>query len=443
MKITPRTMADLWKLGALPGARRIFLHREYERQENHLKKLAAFYRKYLLARTRFATVVGSLGKTTTRRAIAAALDCPNRNFSNLSYGSNLAVNLLRIRRHDRYAVIEAAISSPGQMEDRAKLIRPDLAVVTSIKSEHSRSFATLLDTREEKVKMVRALTERGIAILNGDDDNVRWMATQTRARVVTFGMNADNDIRATKIDFNGDGSSDLEIQVAGARYKFRNPLAGQHMVYPVLAAVAVAHVEKIEMTGVFPRLAKINPVIGRMEWMTLSNGIRILDDSFKSTRESIDAAFETLSKIPATRRIVVMGRIEETIGKERDSYRELGTRLAQFADLILCIGGGEVTSLRAAAVKSGMSPSSIKHPGSRIDGAREWLQSILRPGDVVLIKGASHQKLRRIALELLGKTVTCHAKRCDVIVCACDNCPLLNAPESFFQNSIVSRYIEL
>jgi UDP-N-acetylmuramoyl-tripeptide--D-alanyl-D-alanine ligase len=442
MKITPRTMVDLWRLGALPGARRLFLRKEYDKQEKRLRKLATFYRKHFLSRTRIVAVIGSLGKSTARQVVAAALDCPDRNFSYYNARSSVPGNLLRVRRGDRHGVIEVSIGLPGIMEARAKMIRPDIVVVTSVKSEHNGTFPTLLDTRQEKVKMVRVLSKDGIAILNGDDENVRWMASQTQARVVTFGMNADNEVRATKLELNQNGTTRMEIQAAGKTFHFDNPLVGEHMIYPILAAVAVAHVEKIDIAGIFPRLAKIRPPVSRMEWFTLPNGIRVLDDSFKSSQESVDAAVETFSKMPG-RKIVVMGRIDEPQGKPRDHYRELGARLAQFADHILCIGDGESTSLRAGAVNAGMDISAIKFLGPRIKGGVEWLQTILQPGDLILIKGSINQKLRRILLQLMGKPVACRIKYCGVKVRTCDDCPLLNAPESFYQNYFVSRYIKL
>src|SRR5690606_20899084 len=150
-------------------------------------------------RTRVVAVVGSLGKTTTRRAVHAALDCPDRGFSHSNYGASLAANLLRVRPGDRYAVLEAGIMGPGAMEGISRMVRPDIVVVTSSASDHHRSFPTLFDTRAEKVRIVSALPPGGIAFLNGDDPHVRWMATQTVAQVVTFGLGPDNDVRALNV----------------------------------------------------------------------------------------------------------------------------------------------------------------------------------------------------------------------------------------------------
>ena len=159
-------------------------------------------------------MVGSLGKTTTQRALQTVLDCPNRNFSYSNYGSSLAGNLLRIRPRDTHAVLEAGVDGPGRMASYARMIRPNLVVVTSIKSEHNRSFPTLFDTRQEKVKMVLSLPAEGVVILNGDDPHVRWMATQTQARVMMFGLNPNSDIRASDV-IAGDEGTDFDAHVQG------------------------------------------------------------------------------------------------------------------------------------------------------------------------------------------------------------------------------------
>src|SRR5262245_50834157 len=107
---------DLFRLlREIPGGHRIFLRREYDKLWPIMRKMAWAYRRIILKRTRIIAVVGSLGKTTTRRVLQGAFDCPNRNFSYSNYGSCLAENLLRIRPRDRYAVIEAGVAGPGRM----------------------------------------------------------------------------------------------------------------------------------------------------------------------------------------------------------------------------------------------------------------------------------------------------------------------------------------
>lgn len=442
MKITPGSLADLFRLFRLSHGFRIFLRREYDRQGGKLQKLARGHRRFFLRRTRIVVVIGSLGKTTARRALSAALNCPDRNFSYSNYGSSLSENLLRIRPGDAHGVLEVGIAGPGPMAGYAKLIEPDIVVVTSIKSDHNRSFPTLLDTRAEKVKMVSALPPSSLAILNGDDPHVRWMATQTAAKVITFGFNADNDFRAVNVQTMPDGTTHFEVEAGGKKFLVKSWLQGRHMIYPVLSAVIVAQIEKLEMSGVLARLEHLTPDTGRMEIIQLPGEIRILNDTKKASLESIHAALEAFARMPATRKIVILGKVEEPVGKVRDLNRDLGERLAKIANLIICIGGDDMASIRAAAVRAGMDSKVIHLNGSRIAGVAAFLRERLQPGDLVLVKGASVQKLQRIVLELMGKPIACNAKSCDVKVSSCDVCPLLNASANVFKNRFISRYFK-
>jgi UDP-N-acetylmuramoyl-tripeptide--D-alanyl-D-alanine ligase len=259
--------------------------------------------------------------------------------------------------------------------------------------------------------------------------------------VVYFGLNQENDVRASEIEFLPAGGANFKIAVAGETFPFRSRLLGEHMVYPILAAIAAAYATKIDLSGALARLAELEPEISRMQLLSLPNGAQILDDSFKSAVESIHAAFETFARLSARRKIVVLGNVEEPQGKERDVYRELGRQLAGFADLVICVGKDSMTTLRGEAMRLGMQETAFKLVGSRIDGVAEFLLNIIRPGDLVLLKAAGPQKFRRIALQLSGKKVACRVKYCGVKVSACDFCPLLGAPESAFENKFISRYV--
>lgn len=433
-------LADLVQLlYRVPGAVPIFLRREQEKLGGVLRLLARFHRRMRIADTRVIVVVGSLGKTTTRRALHAALACPERGFSYSNYGSSLAANLLRVRPRDRHAVIEAGISAPGYMAGYARMLQPDIVVVTSIKSDHYRSFPTLDDTRNEKAKIVSALVTSGIAILNGDDPRVRWMATQTRAQVLTFGTNDDNDIQATNLKNSPAGLS-FDVRMRNGHYPVRTRLFGEHMVYPCLAALTVAEVEGIPMDGVLRRLAGLEAADSRMTLVHLPNAITILDDSFKNSIDTIYSAFDAFVRLPARRRIVVMGPAEDPPGRQGDINREIGRRVA-FADLVICVGGRAMSGVRSGAVAAGMDRSAIRLMDHAYAPVASLLMAELRPGDAVLVKGQSTQRLRRIVLRLLGRPAACTVRYCVVKVPSCDACPLLNAAPDLFRNRFIARSV--
>lgn len=437
-----RKFVDLIRLlRSVPGERSAFLRREHDRLGRPLSCLARVYRRFLLRRTRVVAVVGSLGKTTTRRALSAALGCPERNFSYSNYGASLAGNLLRVRRRDRHAVLEAGVAGPGPMAGYAAMLRPDLVVVTSIKSDHNRSFPTLLDTRAEKVNMVRGLSADGVAVLNGDDPHVRWMASQTPARVVTFGLNDDNDVRATDLRPSPSGMTFTAV-LPGGSIEVHTRFTGAHMIYPFLAALAVADLEGEPLDAAAARLAGVVPADSRMELLCLQNGITILDDSLKGTLESVHAALDAFAELPAIRRIVLFGGIEQPPGKQGDLNREIGRRLGAMADAVLCLGSKKsMSSIRAGAVAAGLSLEQVLFFSSGINQVVDWLQRELRPGDALLIKGKGTLGLRRVVLRLQGVPVTCAVAYCGVKVPSCDVCPLLDAPPELFRNRYIARYV--
>jgi UDP-N-acetylmuramoyl-tripeptide--D-alanyl-D-alanine ligase len=359
------------------------------------------------------------------RAVTVALSRNVHRRAVFNAKHSVAKAILRVRRADRHAVIEVGISKPGEMMTYARLVRPNIAVVTSIGSEHNRSLKTLEVTRSEKAAMVRILPRSGLAVLNGDDANVLWMQSQTCARVITFGFAASNDIRASELTIEWPGGMRFSLHAGGETRALRTALTGKHMVYPMLAAVAVALAEGFTLDEIIPRLEALTPTPGRMEAVPLANGAIILRDDFKSALETFDAALDALSEIPAQRRIVVFGEVSEPPGSQGPIYRRLGERAARFASRTIFIGESGVWSPFATGVKrGGAARDGLINAGNSVCKAIEAVREDLGPGDVVLVKGRDNQRLERVSLALTGRTVRCDISFCQAKV-RCEKCPML------------------
>jgi UDP-N-acetylmuramyl pentapeptide synthase len=386
---------------------------------------ATVYRSTLVRRTRLVAVTGSFGKTTTARALTVALGRrPHRRLP-LNSPVWVAEAVLRIRPGDRHAVVEIGISGPGLMAPHARLLRPDVAVVTSIGSEHHRAFGSLEVTRREKAELVRALPPSGLAVLNGDDPNVLWMRGQTRARVRTFGFDPSNDIQAADVSLDWPRGTRFTVQVAGQRRPLRVRLLGRHQIYAVLAAVTVTIAEGFRLDEVIPRLEALPPTPGRLEPVPLQSGAYLLRDDFKGPLETIDAALDVLAEIPAPRRIVVLGEVDEPIGSEGPIYRRLGERFGALVSQAILLGHSRATRRYAiGARRAGLPAEMLLEAGHDIFRAIAALDNRLAPGDVVLVKGRDSQRLARVALALAGRQVRCDLRSCHARI-GCDICPML------------------
>jgi UDP-N-acetylmuramoyl-tripeptide--D-alanyl-D-alanine ligase len=389
-----------------------------------LGALAALYRRTALRRTRVVCVVGSFGKTSAARAVAAALGRPDPTRFGNARGM-VAFTLLRAWPGQRHAVLEVGIGGPGDMTPYPPVLRPDVVVVTGIGTEHNRSFRSPEATRHEKAVMVRALPRGGVAVLNGDDPHVRWMAGETQARVLTYGFGADVDIRASDVTLDWPHGTRLRLHTPTGARDARGRLIGRPMVYAILAAVTVAVAEGLALDVALQRLEALAPTPGRLQPVQLPSGAYLLQDDFKSPLETIEAALEVLGEIPAARRLVVLGEVSEPVGSVRPVYRQLGVRLARLATRAVLVAGDNGRSCIAGAKAGGLPRAAL------VDAGRSWRRAVaaiaddLRAGDVVLIKGRDTQRLERVGLALLGRPVRCELVECDVRLLRCAACPML------------------
>ncbi len=421
-----------YRISELPGllstaqGRRALFMGQLSRFWPLFRFLAGLHRRFRLGNTRIIAVIGSLGKTTTARAVASVVEDHNlEGFRNADYA--VIQNLLKYSAKDRFAVLEVGIEKPGQMRLHARMIRPDIVIVTSIASEHILSFKTLEGIRKEKAEMIRAMAVNGTAILNADDPNVMWMAAQAGSRIVTFGINKNADVKASNIVNNFPHGMSFDACVKGCKYRCLIPFLGRHMIYPALAALALASSENLDISAACSALSKVSPVESRMQPVLLDSGAWVIRDDFKSTRESIWAALDTLEQCQAKRKILVLGAASEITNDLRYSFhRELGERIAGIADSAFIINRKEMFhSICQGAKKSGMDEKRFHRIEGNLLSVIPLLPRDLGQGDLILVKGRTNQRLARITLALAGKKIGCLVASCPNRNLFCDTCPWL------------------
>jgi UDP-N-acetylmuramyl pentapeptide synthase len=389
---------------------------------------AWLYRRTVARRVRVVVVIGSLGKTTTRRMLGAALGVRAEQRHNTRAVVGLWV--LALRPWQRLAVIEVGLGRLGEMIQYARVLRPDVVVATSVASDHNTSFGTLAVTREEKAIMVRALRPDGLLLVNGDDPNTRWMATQTRAPAITYGFDASNTVQARGMQMEWPRGTRFQVRIGGEYLEARTRFVGRTMVYPALAALAAAQALGVALAGAQERLAAVAPADARLEPVALANGAVMLRDEYKSGVETAHAALDLLAGIPARRRWVVMGDLTEPPGTEaeqRAAYVRVGECIGRIAHRAIFMRGHGTLYSRGAR-RAGMAPERMSAAVDVADAARQ-LQAELVDGDVVLVKGRTIQHLDRITLALTGRDVACRRIHCKLKLRSCARCPLLDVPQ--------------
>jgi UDP-N-acetylmuramyl pentapeptide synthase len=243
--------------------------------------------------------------------------------------------------------------------------------------------------------------------------------------VLTFGLSPEHDVWADEIELDWPIGTTFRLHLGGQTHRARVRLLGSHQVRAAVAAAVVAWVEGLDVEGALQRLAALEPSRGRLEAVPLSNGAIVLADDFKAPVETIDAALDLLAKVPARRKVVVLGMIAEAPqGATHALYRRLGVRVADIADRLISFGGW--SDYGVGARKAGLPGDAITHVKSDLGQIARLLKAELGPGDVVLVKGRGSQRMERITLALQGRTVGCGLDECRVAAkWRCERCPVL------------------
>jgi UDP-N-acetylmuramoyl-tripeptide--D-alanyl-D-alanine ligase len=402
-----------------PAGRRKLVDRLHWRS---LEFAARQYRRTLARRTRVVAVVGSFGKSTTSVALGAVLDV-SVLWKVLHTKFRVAPAILRIRPWQRHAVLEIGLAGgPLQMPKNTRIARPDVVVFTCIGSEHNRTYGSLEQIRDAKARVLEGLREPGLVVLNADDVHLRAIAGMTKARVVTYGI-GPADVRAVEVETQWPHGTRITVAVAEQSASFVVGFYGQVMVYPILAAIAVAMAEGYSLQHAIEKLRSVSALPGRLQPIRLESGVTVFSDEFKSTLETIDAAIDAIADLPG-RKIIVLGEISEPPSSQGALYRRLGERLGPVAARVIIVGQRKVFLSYARGAKS----SGVQIPFIHVRDVSDAIAAVradLRDGDIVLVKGRSSQRLDRVVLALQGRNVGCRLTVCNEMTTRCDGCPKL------------------
>jgi len=418
------TLKDLSAIVASPFRWKIIVPGIWTAAWPLVRPLAGIYRRTALARMRLAGVTGSFGKTTTCRALGAALDAPFLYDRGGNNSSGIARRMLRLRQ-GAFGVLELGIDGPGQMAGFSAMVRPQIGVISGIGTEHRRSLGSTETTQREKGELLRALPEDGTAIFNADLPLVREMIPMTRARAVLCGEQEDADVRLLAWKLNWPHGNWMRVSVGGREIELQTRFAGWQMLFPVLAGLAAAWTEGLDLDEAKARLEALPPTPGRMEPVDVGRGVTVLNDAFKSSYETFATALDQVAAIPAKRRLLVVADISEPPVSQTQAYLDLGEHFARVDDAYILHVGRDYRRLRAGAIKSGFPKERIEHLGKSVLAAIGEIQKRVQPGDLILLKGRDVQRMERVMLALQGREVGCDLQYCDLRSNRCDTCPVL------------------
>ena len=356
---------------------------------------------------RIIGVTGSAGKTGTKEALFAALDRfrPGKAHRSVkSYNNHVGVplSLSRMPSTADYGVFEMGMNHAGELAALTRMVRPHVAIVTTIAPAHMEFFGSEEAIADAKGEIFEGLEPGGTAIVPFDSphyDRLRAKAEQHAAHVVSFGLGAGADVRAVDWLADGQGGSLVTAQVQEALLCFNIAQAGAHWVSNALAVLAAVKAVGGDLPAAGLAFAEMAGLAGRgaRHRLAVAGGghVLLIDESYNANPASMVATIDQLGSESGDRRVAILGAMKE-LGPGGEAYHAGLAAPLIAADVQFALLVGEEMVPLAKALEGRIDFAHV--PDHR--AAKERLKDLIRAGDAVLVKGSNSVGLSHLVTAL-------------------------------------------
>ncbi|MBR3024222.1 MAG: UDP-N-acetylmuramoyl-tripeptide--D-alanyl-D-alanine ligase [Oscillospiraceae bacterium] len=355
-----------------------------------LRDIAEYYRS-LFGKLKVIGVTGSSGKTSTKEMIYSVL---SEHFNVLKTEGNLnneigvPKTIFRITDEHEVAIIEMGINHFGEMTRLAKMVRPDIAVITNIGTAHLEFLESRDGILKAKTEMLPFLAKDGTAVLNGDDDK---LCTVDSVKTSFFGFGEKNDIRAENIVQKGIDGTAFTIVTKDIRLNAFVPALGKHMVMNAVAAFRISELLGMPAGKALEGISHFKNIDGRFN-VIKTDSFTLINDCYNANPDSVKASLKVIGTLPG-RKAAVLADMKELGENSEKMHRETGAFAAECLDTLICIGP-EALFTYEEAKKANPYLKAVHYNNN--DEAKADMLNILEKSDTVLIKGSHSMNLSEI-----------------------------------------------
>jgi UDP-N-acetylmuramoyl-tripeptide--D-alanyl-D-alanine ligase len=348
-------------------------------------------------------ITGSVGKTSTKEALRRVLGAQGPTHASTASFNNhwgVPLSLARCPASVRFAVFEIGMNHAGEIEQLVKMVRPQVAVITTVEPVHLEFFAGIEAIADAKAEIFTGVEPGGAVVLNRD--NAQFARLQAHAkklgisRIVSFGADKESDARLLDVSLHADRSA-VHANILGHDVTYKLGMPGRHMAMNSLAVLAAASLAGTDLALAALSLSQIEPAAGRGGRRTLevaSGEATLIDESYNANPASMAAALNVLGAAavgPHGRRIAVLGDMLELGPTRAVLHRGLIDAIkANRIDLVYCCGPLMRNLWDALSTgKRGGYADSADTLESQVVGA-------IRAGDAIMVKGSLGSKMKTI-----------------------------------------------
>lgn len=362
-----------------------------------LREIAAYYRSGLDVLV--VGITGSVGKTSTKEFVASVLSQKfrvHKTQGNYNNEIGLPLTVLQMTQETQIAVLEMGISHFGEMHRLSEVAKPDVCILTNIGQCHLEFLGSRQGILKAKTEIFDFIQEDGRVIINGDDDCLVTIGSVKGRAPIRFGL-SEGDIYATDVVSKGLFGSEAVIHTPEESFPVQIPLPGEHMIYNAMAATAAGLLFHMSSGEIAAGIAAVPAVDGRSHIIRLADKV-IIDDCYNANPVSMRSAIDLLASADG-RKVAVLGDMFELGEEEAALHAGIGEYAAKKGvDCLICAGALSRHMYEEAGIEAGNL-----HWFEDKEAVLRQIDTLLKPGDTVLIKASHGMGFEKLVRHLEGK----------------------------------------
>jgi len=352
-------------------------------------------------------ITGSVGKTSTKEALRRVLSAQGETHASAASFNNhwgVPLSLARCPASVRFAIFEIGMNHAGEIETLVKMVRPQVAIITTVEKVHLEFFDGIEGIADAKAEIFAGVEAGGAVVLNRDNSQFERLQRRAKklgiSRIFSFGADAKSDARLIDVSLHPDLSA-VHANILGHDVTYKLGTPGRHMAMNSLAVLAAASLAGADLALAALSLSQIEPAVGRgaRRALEVGNGeATLIDESYNANPASMAAALNVLGSAavgPHGRRIAVLGDMLELGPTGPALHLDLNEAIkANQIDLVYCCGPlmRNLWDALSTGKRGGYADNSA--------GLEAQVISAIRAGDAIMIKGSLGSKMKTIVTAL-------------------------------------------
>lgn len=362
-----------------------------------LQEIAKLKRKLYNDKLKVVAITGSVGKTSTKDMIASVLKQKYKTLKTEgNYNNHIGVPLtiLKLKEEHEVAVVEMGMNHLGEISILTNIAKPNLCVITNIGTSHIGNLGSRENILKAKLEILEGNEEKEI-VINNDNDLLHkfYNEKNDEINIITYGIGEQNKIYACDI-IQKEESSKFICHIEDERFEVEVPVAGLHFVENSLAAIAVGKKFGLTNEEIKKGIESFELTKKRMDIETLKSGVKIINDSYNASLESMKGSLKNLAQYK-NRKIAVLGDMLELGEYSKQLHEKVGIEVYKNNINILICSGENAKYIANKAKEEGMPEENIYYFKEK-ENIIGKLKQMIKKDDVILFKASNGMKFFEI-----------------------------------------------